>query len=85
MYYLFYLDDCSCLSKTDPCCFWRDRRNVPNWHFRFACFEREKQGTNTTVMLLHFEGGNPIIETINEGGIHSDVFYHGSYAGKKEF
>lgn len=39
----------------------------------------------TMVMLLHFEGRNPIIETINGGGIHSDVFYHGSYAGKKEF
>ena len=37
------------------------------------------------VMLLHFEGRNPIIETINGRGIHSDVFYHGSYAGKKEF
>ena len=41
--------------------------------------------TYTMVMLLRFEGRNPIIKTINEGGIHSDVFYHGSYAGKKEF
>ena len=36
VHYLFYLDDGSCLSKTDSWCFWWNRRNVTNRNFRFA-------------------------------------------------